>query len=162
MPEFLVRPIARGITTTVRATLRSPQYGHPVHRELARGTGPCRECLSPFAVQYDERLLFTYNPFGDSGAIPQPGPVFIHADACEPFAGEGYPGGLRSLPILAEAHFSDGTRSAPRKVVPDMASATLSELLDDSRVEFLHLRHADAGCFIARVERVPAILDGLS
>lgn len=153
MTEFLVRPIARDITTAVRTTRRSPQYGHPVHRERAQGTGPCRECLSPFAVQRDDRLLFTYNPFGDPESVSQPGPVFIHAEACTPFSGEGYPEGLGSLPVLAEAHMRDGARSAPRAIVPDEASGILSALLDDSRVLFLHLRHAEAGCFIARVDR---------
>ena len=30
----------------------------------------------------------------------------------------------------------------------------LGTLLDEARVAFVHLRHAEAGCFIARVERV--------
>ena len=161
MPEFIVRPIASGITNAVRTTLLSPQYGHPVHRERARGTGPCRECLSTFAVQYDDRLLFTYNPFGGADSVSQPGPVFIHAEACEPFSAEGYPEGLTSLPILAEAYLHDGTRSAPRVIVADKAVEILSELLDDSRVLFLHLRHAEAGCFIARVDRAPTSPPGL-
>jgi len=33
-------------------------------------------------------------------------------------------------------------------------AAGLGTLLDEARVAFVHLRHAEAGCFIARVERV--------
>src|SRR5450755_4471438 len=86
MLPFVIRPIRPAITSAVRETLRAPAYGHPVHRELARGTGPCRECLSEFAVQKDDRLLFTYNSFDGSGCVAQPGPVFIHAEECRPFA----------------------------------------------------------------------------
>lgn len=156
MPPFVIRPLSRDVTIHVRTTLLAPQYGHPVHRELARGTGPCRECLAPFDVGNEDRLLFTHNPFEAALHIPQPGPVFIHADTCEPFAGADYPEGLKGLPVLAEAYHSDGTRSAPSAVAPGDEAATLSALLDTPTVGFLHLRHAEAGCFIARVDRVGA------
>ena len=85
MPEFIVRPIGREVTDVVRSTLLAPQYGHPVHRELAKGTGPCRECLSSFTIGAEDRLLFTYNAHA-ADHVPRPGPVFIHADTCEPWA----------------------------------------------------------------------------
>ena len=152
MLPFVIRPISRAITAAVRDTLRAPGYGHPAHRELARGTGPCRECLSEFAVKKDDRLLFTYNAFEGSGSVAQPGPVFIHAEPCEPFAGDGYPAGLKALPILAEAHFEDGSRSALRTVAPGDEATILADLIRQPGVLFLNLRHAEAGCFIARVE----------
>lgn len=154
MPAFIVRPIAPDIAASVRSTLRAPGYGHPAHHERAQGTGPCRACLSEFVVGRDDRILFTYNPFVDAGAVPQPGPVFIHAGACEPFAGGGYPRGLAGLPVVAEAHLGDGTRSSLQALVPGSAAETLTELLADPNVRFVHLRHAEAGCFIARVDRV--------
>jgi hypothetical protein len=154
MADFIVRPIGREIATQVRTSRLAPQYGHPVHRELSRGTGPCRECLRPFVVGAEDRLLFTYNPFGDSAEIPRPGPVFIHALACQPHSGPGYPTGLHGLPVLAEAHHDDGTMSAPRVVPAGDETGMLERLLEISSVRFVHLRHAEAGCFIARVERV--------
>lgn len=99
------------------------------------------------------RLLFPYNPFGDATVTPQPGPVFIHADKCDSFAGTGYPEGLMELPILVEAHHHDGSRSVAHRLLRGDESATLSELLRNEDVRTLHLRHADAGCFIARVDR---------
>jgi hypothetical protein len=154
MSDFIVRPIGREITTAVRTEMVAPQYGHPVHREQARGTGPCRECLSTFTVGSEDRLLFTYNPFAHAALIPQPGPVFIHAEACQPFAGNGYPDGLRALPIVAEAHLLDGTRSTITPLLAGDEGTTLDELLRDPHVRFVHLRHAEAGCYIARAERV--------
>lgn len=37
---------------------RSPQYGHPAHRDLAQGE--------------EERILFTYQPFLERAACPRP------------------------------------------------------------------------------------------
>jgi hypothetical protein len=154
MASFIVRPVAREIADQARTTRRSPQYGHPVHEELALGTGPCRECLRAFTVGADRRLLFTYNPLTSGPKLPQPGPIFIHAEGCTPHGGAGYPDGLREIPVVAQAYYDDGTIADPRLLSVGGEAAGLETLLDESRVEFVHLRHAEAGCFIGRVERV--------
>ncbi|MCU0646361.1 MAG: DUF1203 domain-containing protein [Gemmatimonadaceae bacterium] len=155
MPSFVVRPISGDITQQVRTTRRSPQYGHPVHEEVARGTGPCRACLRAFTVGVDRRLLFTYSPF-EEASLPQPGPVFIHADACAPHAGVGYPAGLAQIPVVAQPYHDDGSIAAPCAIPLGEEAATLATLLASPRVRFIHLRHAEAGCFIGRVERAGA------
>lgn len=154
MPEFIVYPIRRDIASQVRSSRVAPQYGHPVHQELASGTGPCRECLRAFAVAAEDRLLFTYSPFSGSAQTPQPGPVFIHAEPCEPHSGHGYPPGLRGIGVLAQGHRDDGSTSAPRVLAAGAEDRVLDALLSEADVQFVHLRHAEAGCFIARGERV--------
>lgn len=154
MPEFVVLPIPTHVATQVRDTRRSPQYGHPAHQEAARGTGPCRQCLREFQVGAEERMLFTYSPFDGVSTMRQPGPIFIHAESCAPHEGIGYPDGLRGIPLVAQAYFEDGTLAAPRTLPMDGEAAVLEALLAEPRVSFANLRHADAGCFIARVERV--------
>ena len=153
MESIIVHPLARGIADHVRSARRAPEYGHPVHEELATGTGPCRECLRPFEAGAEHRLLFTHNPFAGTSALAQPGPVFIHAEACPSHAGAGYPEGLRSIPIVAQAYHEDGTIAEPRRLASGDEGTTLAEVLSDSRVRFVNLRHAQAGCFIARAER---------
>jgi hypothetical protein len=153
MTAFVVRPIAPTITTAVRATRLAPEYGHPVHEQIARGTGPCRECLRAFEVGAESRLLFTHNAFAGLSALAQPGPVFIHANACSPHAGDGYPNGLRELPIVAQPYGDDGTIGAPRALAHGDEDTMLAAMFDDARMAFVHLRHAEAGCFVARVER---------
>lgn len=139
MQAFVIRPIEPDVTNRVRTSLLAPNYGHPVHRELAHGTGPCRECLSTFMIGSDDRLLFTYNPFDGPTDLPQPGPVFIHADACDPFSGDGYPEGLHSIPVVAEAHHRDGSRSERHTIAHSSAATTLQFLLESLTVRFLHL-----------------------
>ncbi len=67
MPTFHYAGITNALAVEVRQTRRSPQYGHPAHQELAKGTGPCRLCLRTFAVGEEERILFTYQPFSSTG-----------------------------------------------------------------------------------------------
>ena len=157
MSDFVVRGLSPEVTTHVRSVLRAPQYGHPAHREVATGTGPCRECLCTFAVGEEERLLFTYSPHGASTRLAQPGPVFIHAAQCAPHAGEGYPDGLTVLPVVAECHFGDGSISRPDALRRGEEASVLTQLLARPNVEFIHLRHGEAGCFIARVDRIGGV-----
>jgi hypothetical protein len=129
----------------------SPYGNHPAHWEIAPGTGPCRSCLRPFTVGQDARILFTYQPFDDQ-ALPAPGPVVIHAEPCERYQGERLPSELLTIPLVLEAFSADGQslgRLALGKRDPEDAMAKLSF---DTGAEYFHLRHADAGCFIARVE----------
>ena len=74
MEDYHVLGLSDELTREVRQTLRAPEYGHPVLRELAGGTGPCRACLEQFNVGHEERLLFTYRPAGGDGHLERPGP----------------------------------------------------------------------------------------
>jgi hypothetical protein len=52
-----IQGIPDAIATAARESIKSPEYGHPAHGELATGYGPCRLCLQTFEVGRDERLL---------------------------------------------------------------------------------------------------------
>jgi hypothetical protein len=104
--EFIVRGVPQEIADEVRRTHRSPGYGHPAHLEVAAGTGPCRCCLRTFVPGVDRRLLFTYRPQGRGNSLTAPGPVFIHASHCDAYVGEGFPEGLRSLPLAFESRIA--------------------------------------------------------
>jgi hypothetical protein len=152
-PRFRVLPIDAVLAEQTRRDLRSPQYGHPAAVELAKGYGPCRQCLRTFRAGEEERILFTYNPVPKENGLPQPGPIFIHKDPCPAFDGPGIPPELRGLPLFLEG-FGRGTWTVRREPV-DGASmeADIAAMLRDPAVELLQIRNAEAGCFIARIER---------
>lgn len=151
--RFTVRGVPQQIADEVRRTRLSPGYGHPAHLELASGGGPCRCCLQPFAVGQDQRLLFTYRPRSDDGSLMAPGPVFIHAEHCDAFARAGFPDALRVLPLAFEAR-ETGSRVSELSTRADVpAEAQIGVLFRDYGARWLHVRHAEAGCFIARVDR---------
>jgi hypothetical protein len=151
--RYIVRGVPQEIADEVRRTRRAPGYGHPAHLETASGTGPCRCCLKTFVPGRDQRLLFTFRPRTDDGSLLAPGPVFIHAEHCEAYAGDGFPHALRSLPLAFEAHTSGSRVSALLSCADVSAELQMSTLFAGLDTRWLHVRHAEAGCFIARVDR---------
>ena len=157
MIAFRTIPISATLAESARLEARSPQYGHPAHRERAKGTGPCRLCLTTFRVGEEDRLLFTYDPFAGIEPYPSPGPIFVHADGCEAYAGQsGFPEGLRTLPLVLEAYAAGRWMIARERAAGGEIEGVLSRLLEHAAVQYLHVRHGEAGCCIARIERVPA------
>ena len=151
--SFRIVPIDATIADSVRREHRSPQYGHPATVEVAKGYGPCRQCLRTFRAGEEDRILFTYNPVPKENGLAQPGPIFIHKDPCAAFDGPGVPPELRGLPLFLEG-FGRGTWTVRREPI-DAGSieADIATMLRDPVIELVQLRNAEAGCFIARVER---------
>jgi len=152
---FSVRAIPDEISRAARSTLKSPQYGHPAHVELARGTGPCRQCLRTFDVGKERRILFTYNPFDGIDRYPSPGPIFVHEENCGTYSLENkFPDGLRGLPLMLEGYSGDRWLQAREKVDDGAAELAISKIFEHPEIEYIHVRHGEAGCFIAHVARI--------
>jgi hypothetical protein len=155
MSAYHVMGLPDDLANAVRDTMLSPGYGHPVLREVAKGTGPCRACLTPFRVGEEERLLFTYRPDGGTGTLEAPGPVFIHATSCTRFRGPGFPEALLSFELILEAKASNHRVPEAQRATGAQIDPILNRLLDMPDVEYVNVRHGEAGCFIARVHRGP-------
>jgi len=154
MAGFRVLPITPALAEEVRSTLKSPQYGHPAHVELATGYGPCRACLKQFRTGNEERILFTFNPFQDLDEYPAPGPVFIHAKSCPSYdEPQSFPEELRSLPLTLEAYGENRWIIVRERPSADEIESSVERLLHTSGVRYIHIRNTEAGCFIARIER---------
>lgn len=153
MAVYRVRGIPASMAAEVRRTGRSVQYPHPAHTEVATGTGPCRACLQEFVVGAEERMLFTYQPFTDPRALPVPGPVFIHRHDCSRGDELGFPDTLRGLPLAFDGFGAEGMARGQVRTAGRSAELALDELFATPGVEYAHVRHGEAGCFIARVDR---------
>jgi hypothetical protein len=153
MSAYRIPGIPESIATAARTTMKSPQYGHPAHVETATGYGPCRLCLQTFRVGVDERLLFTYQPFTDPGTLPAPGPVFVHRAGCERYDGHELPPALRPLPLALEGYGDGGALLVQRRVSAVPFETVLHGVFEVPAVRYAHLRNAEAGCFIARIDR---------
>jgi hypothetical protein len=141
----------------VLATMKSPGYGHPAHTELAKGHGPCRHCLQPFRVGEETRTLFTYNPFQGIAPIPSPGPVFIHADACERFEEVlGYPAGLLPFPVALDGYDREQKLVRQRTAEAGEQESAIREMFLDDAIRYVLVRDLKAGCFDFRAERSEA------
>jgi hypothetical protein len=154
MLRYRVSGISEGLAQTVRSTLHSPHYGHPAHVEMATVYGPCRQCLKTFNQGQQERILFTSQPFISPGALPAPGPVFIHREACRQYDELRFPEGLRAIPLVMESYGERGRLLNQQRVGERTVEEVIEEQLAEPRIEYLHVRNAEAGCFIARVQPV--------
>src|ERR1700760_2758902 len=144
------------VAELVRATMKSPGYGHPAHKEIATGYGPCRHCLKTFRVGEEERILFTYDPVHELAPYPLPGPIFIHAESCERHEEhDGLPRDLQSQPLTLVAYGEERTVLAKEYVAGGDGDIerVAQGLLNDSRVQYLHVRDTEAGCYDLRIER---------
>jgi len=156
MPSYRVISIPTELAQEVRATGKSPQYGHPAHSELAKGYGPCRVCLRKFREGEERRLLFTYNPFDELADYPSPGPIFIRESECRAFdEARTFPPEIRTLPLMFEAYERDRSLLLHEPVREAEIDATIARMLALPSVEYLHIRNREAGCYIARIERMP-------
>jgi len=155
--NFQVVPMPIAIAEEARQTGKAPDYGHPVLAEVAPsgGYGPCRSCLRR-TREGERRLLMSYNPYREPGQVPVVGPVFIHEQPCTPFFGPGFPEELRGLPMVLQGHLKAAAGLVHRRLEGASPEAAIEAMLDDPRIEFITLRNAEAGCFIARVEREAA------
>jgi hypothetical protein len=154
MAGFRIRQITETIANQARETLRSPQYGHPAHVEVATGYGPCRLCLHTFNEGNDSRILFTYNPFEGLDSYPSPGPIFIHEKKCSPYSAVNeFPADLRNLKLVFEAYGPERWLVLQERIRDGAVEAGIAKMFDQAAVEYIHVRNEEAGCFIAHIER---------
>lgn len=150
---FKVIPIDDAVVDEVRASMVSPQYkAFPAFRAVATGYGPCRSCLNTFDEGNEDRTSFTYNPFA-SPRLPLPGPVFVHSEQCEPFRGDGFPPGIRHLPMVLDAYSAEQIVVSRTSVEADKVETQIQQILQDERVEMIYIRNVEVGCFIAMIHR---------
>jgi Protein of unknown function (DUF1203) len=145
MSSFILQPLPAG-DVDARA--------EGTHRRIADDRSPCRRCLRD-AAPGDPLVLASYDPFLVRSPYAGKGPVFVHAEGCEPFdavpgaVSEQVAGRVLSLraydgeAMMTEAEVIEGERLAERA----------SALLADEGVAFLHAHFAGAGCFAFRVDR---------
>jgi hypothetical protein len=151
--SFRVVAIPTKVADLVRTTLCSPGYGHPAHVEVATGYGPCRHCLRDFQVGRENRIVFTYDPFHGLAPLPLPGPIFIHAEGCEPHSEIEFPEDLRSH-RLTFAAYGEGRRLLAEEYVDNgQVEPVIANLLNRREVRYLHVRDTAAGCYDFRIER---------
>lgn len=103
-----------------------------------------------------ERLLFTYNPFADLDPYPSPGPVFVHAAGCAPFAApEGIPEPLRALPLTLEGYGAGRWLVARERVEGGDVEGAATRLFAHPAVAYVHVRNSEGGG--QQLERAPCI-----
>jgi hypothetical protein len=142
------------VANAVRSTLKAPTYGFPAHVEVATDAAPCRHCLKTFLAGTDRRILFTYDRFAGIESLPQPGPVYIHADNCERYEGDGgFPEELRNSPRTLEAYARGRKLIGTEYVADGKYEDAVEKLFANPEAAYIQVNSTTAGCFTFRIER---------
>ena len=150
--KYKVVPISKTVAVNVRQTMVSPHGNLPAFSAVANGYGPCRSCLRTFRQCEEERIYISYDPFAGVSNLPLPGPVFIHADDCLEYTDDGFPSELLSIPMLLEGFGSNSRLIVAEKVEKESLHDQIEHVLNTTGVRSIHIRNAEAGCFIAKIE----------
>jgi hypothetical protein len=150
---YRVVPISGDAANEVRRTMRSPSAKLPASSAVATGYGPCRSCLKIFRQGEEERIYITYDPFAGVSSLPLPGPVFIHTEECAEYSSDGFPRELHPIPMILEGFGVNSRLLRSEAVSIDSVDDQIKEILDTDEVEVIHIRNAEAGCFIAKIQR---------
>ncbi len=152
--NYKIIPISSEIARSVRENMKSPQYGHTAFADVAKGYGPCRVCLKTFRKGEEERILFTYNAFENLSNLPLPSPVYIHKNDCETFNENDFPNDLIDLPLMFEGYGEESKLIERELFNKEIFENQIAKIFDDSNVNYINIRNTEAGCFVARIERL--------
>ena len=152
-PPFQYLPIQDATVRAVRTALRD-EHGNALQVQVSDSdTAPCRSCLR--ATPRGTRLiLFAHRPFAIDGPYAETGPVFVHADNCEPYrARDVFPPDFRARRLVFRAYDARGAIHAATLADGVDAEQTLAQQFADPAVARVHVRNPAWGCFDFAVER---------
>jgi hypothetical protein len=154
MQPIRIVAIPTGIAEAVRSTMQAPGYGFPAHVEVGTDAAPCRHCLHTIEPGQARRILFTFDRFSGLESLPQPGPIYIHADNCPRYAEDGgFPEELRDSPRTLEG-YARGRRLVAQEFVTDGEfEPAIQNLFALPEIDYLQVHSTTAGCFTFRIER---------
>jgi hypothetical protein len=154
MSPIRVVAIPTEIANAVRRAHKDPHYGHPAHTAVAGEGAPCRHCLQIIVAGWEKATLFTYDAFEGVESLPLPGPVYIHAEACERYPENGgFPAALRNSPRTLNAYARGRLLIATEYVENATVDARIEKLIAREDVDYIHVRSTTAGCYTFRIER---------
>jgi hypothetical protein len=151
--SFQYLPIDDETVRAVRETLHDA-HGNALHVQTSNDdSAPCRSCLR-VTPRGTRLILFAHRPFSTSGPYAETGPVFVCADACEPYrANDVFPPDFRSRKLVFRAYDTEGSIHDATLAHGADAERTLAELFASDAVRTVHVRNPAWGCFDFAVER---------
>ena len=130
-------------------------YDLSPERAVSSGAGnPCRHCLDNVPEGAD-MLILAHRPFPALQPYAETGPIFLCAEDCAAWAGDGIP------PMLASADYIIRGYSADDRIVYGTGRVALTteieteaeKLFADPKVAYIHVRSARNNCYQCRIDR---------
>lgn len=158
MTKFQIIPLSETYAASIR-TKGVDDFGHPLITQLATGKGPCRISLQPFVPGIDERILLAYSPFEMQNAFNQSGPIFISKKPIDAYRDVNhFPPAIKADKENFPLTFIGYNKNQQMIFTKLLGDADPDELIPEiydthARIEYLHVRNAEAGCFICKIVR---------
>lgn len=131
-------------------------YGRMPERVRSDGNGnPCRHCLD-FVPEGADMLILAHRPFDELQPYAETGPIFLCADDCKAWSGDGVPPILGSSPDYLLKGYTADQRicyGTGKVVSQDELSAYAARLLERDEISFVDVRSARNNCFQLRIIR---------
>jgi hypothetical protein len=143
-------PIPQETAESARRTMRDG-FGHEL--AVTSVVAPCRACLR-IPRSPEPMILLSYRPLEDTNPYAEIGPIFIHAEACEPYSDvTEFPPDFAARPLVVRAYDRDGRIADAAVAEPGEAPAQARRFLDDDAIAEVHVRHVSYTCYDFRIVR---------
>jgi hypothetical protein len=127
----------------------------PPERVLSDGKGnPCRHCLREIP-EGAPMLILAHRPFPEPQPYAEVGPIFLCADPCPRWEGQGLPP-IATVPVYLVKGYTAAHRiryGTGAVVATRHLAARARELLARDDVAYLHVRSARNNCYQFRIDR---------
>jgi len=154
MQPIRIVAITTEVAEAVRSTMKAPVYGFPAQKEIGKDGAPCRHCLRIIEPGQEGRILFIYDRFSGVESLPQPGPIYVHAEQCPRYSEDGgFPEELRGSPRTLEGYAGGRRLVAQEYVANGEFEPAVEKLFAHSEIDYLQVHSTTAGCFTFRIER---------
>jgi Protein of unknown function (DUF1203) len=150
--KFRIVPLATDIAEKARRAAESGTVDHTVINVDSPAGYPCRHCLR-WAKPGERVILFSYASIPPGHPYSETGPIFVHAEPCEPYGAiREYPGDFRNGRTfraydanynMIDAEVADGNDP----------EAIIGKLFQNPKTEFVDARSVTRGCFTFRILR---------
>lgn len=156
--KFKIVPVSKDYAAKIRSSMKD-SFGNEIVATVAAGYGPCRVSLKPFIPGTHTRLLLSHSPFAIDNAFNQPGPIFIRGDEVDEYADiHRFPPEIKadkvSFPLSLIGYSSDQRMIYTRLVGDADVDELIEKIFDEQTdVEYLHARNAEACCYICKIVR---------
>jgi hypothetical protein len=151
--NFRIIPLPTEVAQAARRAAAAGAPDHAVITADSPGQFPCRHCLH-WARPGERVILFPYASVPPGHPYSETGPIFVHAEMCDRYAGtEEYPADFRKGRVFraynAEHEMIDAevANGAEPEVV-------IEKLLKNPETAFVHVRSLTRGCYTFGIERV--------
>jgi hypothetical protein len=150
--NFCIIPLPTEVADAARLAVVAGAPDHAVITADSPTGYPCRHCLH-WAKDGERMILFPYTAIPPGHPYSESGPVFVHADPCEPYAAtHEFPADFRKGRVLRA--YNSKFEIIDAEVVNGSEPETVIEkLLQNPETAFVDARSVTRGCYTFRIQR---------